>query len=73
MGLSVMRRDSYEANQSFPKVQKKLAKIEVDTPEIKKTLEDFKGPNHFTFMSVVFQQKPIQMSIRSSKIFMHLQ
>ena len=43
LGLSVARHDSYEANQSFPKVQRKMAKPELDTPDIKKTLDDFKG------------------------------
>lgn len=48
LGLSVSknRRESFEGNQSFPKLtNKNLHKGEAipDTPDIKKTLQDFKG------------------------------
>ena len=47
LGLSANRHLSYEGNQSFPKVStrnmRKCNVTEADTPDVKKTLQDFTG------------------------------
>lgn len=43
LGLKISRKDSYEVNQSFPKAQRKYKKDEISSPDVKKTLQDFKG------------------------------
>jgi len=48
LGLPSLDRDSFEANQSFPKIKQSRVKQDVDcTVEVKKTLNDFKGENKY--------------------------
>ena len=58
LGLSANRHESYEGNQSFPKISaRSLRKPEVpetDTPTVKKTLQDFTGRYlHMTYLYVI--------------------